>query len=111
MARQRDISVIGLILNKVHGKYFDLSIEEIEDTLDVPVLAAIPYDVDIQKSLYEFTPSTKYSPKSDATNEYKKLAGVLIGEKYRPFSFREFLKIPPKREEINREIYYHRVFG
>lgn len=111
LARQRDISVMGLILNKVHNKYFDLSLEEIEDPLGVPVLAVIPYDVDVQKSLYEFIPSTQRNPKSAATNEYKKLAGVLIGEKFRPFSFREFFKIPPKREDINREIYYHRIFG
>ncbi|MBI4116737.1 AAA family ATPase [Candidatus Pacearchaeota archaeon] len=111
MARQRDILVIGLILNKVHDKYFDLSIEEIEDTLGVPVLAVIPYDTDIQKSLYEFMPLTQYNPNSNASTEYKKLAGVLIGEKYRPSGFREFFKTSPKKEEINREIYYHRVFG
>jgi hypothetical protein len=43
--------------------------------------------------------------------EYKKLAGALIGEKYNPgFSFRNFLNFSPKREEINREIFYDRQF-
>lgn len=115
IARRREIPVLGLVINKSNGKDFDLSIDEIQETTGMPVLAIIPYDVNFQKALSEFTPTTKYKEKSKASIEYKKLAGTLIGKKYRDESIgskiKNLLKIPPKKHEINREIYYHRVFG
>ncbi|MEK6760361.1 MAG: MinD/ParA family protein [Nanoarchaeota archaeon] len=111
MARNRDTPIAGIIINKAHDENFELSIKDIEESSGVPVLAIIPYDVNIQKSQSEFIPSTTNYPRSDSSREYRKLAGVLIGEKYRPFSLREFFGVPPTREEINREIYYKRYFG
>ena len=110
LARQRGTSISGLVLNKVHNKNFELSIEDIEKTADVPVMAVIPYDINILKALSKFVPSTTYKPKSEASFEYKQLAGILIGEKYRPKRFRDLFKISLKRQEVNREIFYERVF-
>ncbi len=111
IAKQRDVPISGLILNKVHGKDFELSIKEIEDTAETPVLAVIPYDTNILRSLSNFTPSTSFSPNSRASIEYKKLAGILAGEKYRPFNLASiFNSITPKRHEINREIFYESLF-
>ncbi len=109
-AKERGIIINGLILNKVYNKKFELSLSEIEETTGVPVMAVIPHDINILKALSRFESSTNYSKKSEATNEYKKLAATLIGEKYNPFSLKNFFKITPKREEINREIFYKRVF-
>src|SRR3989344_5905846 len=110
IARKRDVPILGLIINKAHNKNFDLSIEEIEETAGMPVLAIIPYDINFQKSLSEFKPSTEYKKKSKASIEYRKLAGILVGKKYKDESFfnkaKNFFKIPPKKQEINREIYY-----
>jgi len=110
-AKKRDVPIIGLILNKVYKKGFELSLEDVEKTIDLPVLAVIPHDVNVLKALSEFSPSTEHKPKSKASIEYKKLAAVLIGEKYNPFKIREmFSRLTPKRQEINREIFYKRVF-
>lgn len=111
MARNRDTPIAGIIINKAHDENFELSIRDIEEAAGVPVLAIIPYDVNVQRSQAEFVPSTSNFPNSNSSREYRKLAGVLIGEKYRPFSMRGFFKIPPSRDEINREIYYKRYFG
>ena len=110
LAKQRDTPINGLILNKVHKKGFELSIDDIEKTVDVPVLAIIPHDVNILKSLSEFTPSTIHKPKSVGSIEYKKLAATLIGEKYKPFRLKDYFNIDPKRHEINREIFYEVMF-
>lgn len=110
LAKQRDIRINGLILNKVHDKSFELSTRDIENTVGVPVLAVIPYDVNILRSLSEFKPSTRLNPNSKASAEYKKLAGALIGEKYKTFSMRDLFKMTPRRHEVNREIFYDRVF-
>jgi len=111
LANQRQTPITGIILNKVHNKNFELSIDDIEKTAEIPVMAVIPYDVNVLRSLSEFTPSTTHKPNSKASNEYKKLAGVLVGKKYKPFSLRNFFKLTPKRQDINREIFYESVFG
>ena len=111
LAKQRGIPINGLILNKVHNKNFELSMEDIEKTAEVPVLAVISYSTDFLKSLSKFTPSTYYKPKSKDSNEFKKLAAALIGEKYEPSKLKAFFSITPKRQDINREIFYERVFG
>ena len=111
LAKQRGTPISGLVLNKVHGKNFELSIDDIEKTAEVPVLAVIPHDVNILRALSEFTPSTIHKPKSISSDEYKKLAAILIGEKYKPLRFKDFFRIGPKRQEINREIFYESVFG
>ena len=112
MARRRGTPILGLVLNKVHGKDFEMPIGDIEEMAEVPVMAVIPYDLDILESVAEFTPSTRYKPNSKASIEYKKLAATLIGEKYKPKRFKDRInKRRPKRHEINREIYYEKVFG
>ena len=110
LINQRRIPINGLILNKVHNKNFELSIKDIEKTAGIPIMAVIPYDMNILKSLSKFTPLTSYKPKSKASVEYKKLAGVLVGEKYKTNNFRKFFKFTPKRQDINREIFYERAF-
>ncbi|MCK5043954.1 AAA family ATPase [Candidatus Pacearchaeota archaeon] len=110
VAKQRGTQIEGLILNKVHNKNFELSLKDIEKTAEVPVMAVIPHDVNVLRALSEFSPSTIYNPKSKGSIEYKKLAAVLIGQKYKPFKLNNFLRITPKRQEINREILYKRVF-
>ena len=111
LAKQRRTPINGLILNKVHNKNFEISIRDIEETVEIPVLAVIPYDINILKSASRFTPSTSYKPNSKASKEYKKLAGILIGKRHIPFSLRRFFKITPNKQEINREIFYKSVFG
>ena len=110
LARQRGAPVSGLILNKVYNKNFELSIDDIEKTAEVPVMAVIPHDIDVLRALSRFTPSTIHKPKSEASVEYKKLGAVLVGEKYKPYRLKDLFRISPKRQEINREIFYDRVF-
>ena len=113
-ARSRGIKIDGLILNRVYKKPFELSISEIEDTAEVPVLAVIPHDVNVVKSVSNFTPAFVQNPKSKGSEEYRKLAGVVVGQKYQPnlFGFRRFLKFKPtpNHQDVNRELYYKRVF-
>jgi septum site-determining protein MinD len=113
LAKQRGVPISGIVLNKVHDKDFEISLERVEEALDVPVLAVIPYDVNALKALSNMEPSTTYSPKSKGSIEYKKLASVLVGEKYDEgsFNFRNFFGMDPKREEVNREIFYNRIFS
>ena len=112
LARQRGTPIAGLIINKVYGKRFELPIEAIENASGVPVMAVIPHDIKILEALSEARPSTVYRPNSKASKEYRKLAATLVGEKENPVKLKKFLRwVSPKQQEINREIFYNRVFG
>ena len=112
-AKSRNIRIDGLILNRVYGKPFELTIDQIEDTAEVPVLAVIPEDVNVAKSVSRFTPAYIQNPRSGGSREYRKLAGVVSGEKGPDYGFRRFMKfqLSPRRQDVNREIFYERVFG
>lgn len=112
LAKQRGAPVAGLILNKVYNKKFELPLEHIEETAEVPVLAVIPYDINMLKSVANFTPSTLYKPNSKGSDEFKRLASSLLGEAYSPVKLRSFFKwINPQRQDINRTVYYKRLFN
>lgn len=111
LAKQRGTPIIGLVLNKVYGKDFELSIEEIESVVGIPVMAVIPHDSNVLKALSEFTPYTSFKPRSSGSEEFNKLASLVLGEKYNPGLKRFFGWISPQRQEINRQLYYQRVFG
>lgn len=111
IAKNRGDPIIGLVINKVHNKNFELTSKEIEQTAEIPVMAVIPHDINILKSLSEFKPSTVYKPNSKASHEYKKLASTIIGEKYNPVKLRTFFRwINPTRQDINRTIFYEQMF-
>lgn len=110
MAKERDAPIIGLVINKAYNKKFELSMKDIEKRAGVPILAVIPHDINVVRALSEFSPSTTYKPKSEASIEYRKLAAALIGEKYKPFKFRYIFRRGPRKQDVNREIYYERMF-
>ena len=112
LARQRGTPISGIILNKVHKKKFEIPPEHIEITLEVPIMAVIPHDINFLRALSKFKPSVEFKPRSEASNEYRKLAATLIGEKYKPVRLRNIVGwISPKKQDINREIFYQSVFG
>lgn len=110
MAKLRGTPIVGLIVNKSYNKKFEMPIEEVERISGVPVMAVIPHDVNALRAVSEFSPLTSYKPKSDGSIEYKKLAAILVGEKYNPFRFKNLFKFSPKKQDINRDTYYESVF-
>lgn len=111
LAKQRGTPISGLVLNKVHKKDFELTLENIEDIAGVPVMAVIPYDTNVLRALSELIPSTHHKPHSEGSTEYKKLAATLAGKKYRQTSIKDlFRKLIPRKQEINRELFYKGIF-
>lgn len=106
LAKQRRTPITGLIMNRVRNKKFELSIEDIEEAAQVPVLGVLPEDIKVLESVYYTTPVALYKPKAKATIEYKKLAACLIGEKYEDSSWwNKFMSIFRKevtKDSINR---------
>ncbi len=75
---------LGVVVNMRHKRPYELSKEEIEQLAELPVIAEIPYDQYVHKSLAEKIPVSLLNPYSPASNEFKKLAAHLLGAKYTP---------------------------
>jgi len=110
-ANERGTPIDGLILNQVHDKSFEIPLSDIESATNYPVLAVLPFDIDVKEAQSKFIPSTKHKPNSKGSKELKKLAATIVGQKVPGFDWRVFFKLAPKRQDVNREVFYQRVFG
>ena len=99
-----------MVLNKKRGKSFELSINDIEELADVPVLAVLKDDNKVLEALSETTPVSLYAPRSNAGIEFRKLAATLIGETYEEPGIWAKIKgmfgSKYAKEEINRTIFH-----
>jgi len=111
LAKQRGTPITGMILNKVHDKDFELSLENIERTSEVPIMAVIPHDLEVLRSLSNFSPYTSNNSNSEGIIEYLKLAHLLVGEKYKEKrKLRNLFRRRVPKQEVNRQIFYTSVF-
>ena len=111
-AKQLNTPILGLLLNKVHHKTFEITLEEIEDATTTPVLAVIPHNTIILQALAQTNPAIITKPLCNASIEYKHLAASLTGTTYKDPRLITLLKrlLPKKirKEEINRELLRNR---
>jgi septum site-determining protein MinD len=83
LAESLDKKIIGIVVNRVRKKEYELTKAEIEEMLGYPVIVQIPEDNNVVKSIFAKMPVVNYSPNSPASIEFKRLAHLLTG---RPFS-------------------------
>jgi len=82
IAQESNIKILGAVVNRIKGHEHELSTEEIQGLLGIPVIAEIPEDDNVSKSISLKQTLLKYSPNSPAAVEIKKLAAYLTGRKY-----------------------------
>lgn len=82
IACQSGARVIGAVVNKVRKEHGEMRKDLIESTLDLPVIAMIPHDDEVRKSIRLKGPVVLRKPNSPATRAFKKLAADLLGIKY-----------------------------
>ncbi len=83
LAEDYGTKVLGIIVNRHRGKQHELSLEEIEEMVEAPILAVIPEDLSIPKSISMKVPVVHFRPKCRSSLQFKRLAGKIIGEKRR----------------------------
>ncbi len=76
------VKPLGIILNMIHGKKYEMNKKEIEELTRLPVIARIPFDRNVHKSLALKVPVVTYKPNTLASREIIRLASDLIGETY-----------------------------
>lgn len=77
IAHENNNLVPGFVLNMTKGKN-EFSHEKIKNTLNLPLLANIPYDKKIKKALHKQTSSHHLYPRAKSSKQYLKLAQQLI---------------------------------
>ncbi len=82
VAMKKKTPIMGLILNKVRNKKFELSVSDVQETAGVPVLAVLNDDIKILEALAYSMPASSHSPKRGFAHEYRHLAASIIGESY-----------------------------
>ena len=82
LAQNAGTKVLGVVLNRVKGYRHEMDIEEVETMLDVPVIAVVPEDISIPRSIATKSPAVISKPKSRAARAYKQLAASLTGEEW-----------------------------
>ena len=70
--------VLGIVLNRVNRVNFDLSLDDVESTLGKRIIAVIPEDKKIRKSLSVGHPVVHTYPFSPSSKEFRNLAKLLI---------------------------------
>ena len=82
-----------VVLNRVKNKKYELKKEKIMDMLDIDEdkLLVIPEDENVPESISKGVPVVVYKEGSKASIAFKKLAGYLVGEEYKP-SIKERIK-------------------
>ncbi|MEM5844243.1 MAG: cell division ATPase MinD [Candidatus Aenigmatarchaeota archaeon] len=93
IVKELDLIPLGIVLNMVKNEPYELSAKDVEELTGIPVIATIPYDKNIEKSLMLGKPIvgiSKYSPSAIA---FRKLAAEILGERYSPPKARIFSRI------------------
>jgi len=87
VVKSKDKNILGIVVNRYKGKSYELKPCEIEEICGVPIIAVIPEDSNVKKSLFKKMPLLTYNPYSPAAIEFRKLAGQLAGKEYQPPRF------------------------
>ena len=91
--KQLGIKPLGIVLNMVKKDLNQLTETEVEELTELPVIASVPFDKNVEKSLVEGIPVVLYKEYSPASIAIMKLAANLLFEPYTPPKARIFSRI------------------
>lgn len=82
VAEKLDKKILGIVVNRADRRNHSLPVLDIEDIAQYPIIAEIPEDVNVQKSLAARTAVVDYNPRSPASMEIRRLARYLVGKNF-----------------------------
>jgi septum site-determining protein MinD len=82
IAKRMGKSIIGVVVNRRKGNDYELSLEDIREMLELPIVAQIPEDRLVEESIAAKQPIIEYAPHSDAAIEINRLAYKLTGRNF-----------------------------
>ncbi|MBU1051875.1 MAG: AAA family ATPase [Nanoarchaeota archaeon] len=114
LAKQRGKPIAGIIINKIRNPRFELNLKEIEDSVDIPVIARIRDDKNAVKSLFTRIPLPIYKKHSPLSKEINRLNAALTKNIEKKSFFQKLMPFDFRKERINRELlkesFYSKTF-
>lgn len=77
LAKEHKNEILGFVLNKTEKGKDGLGVAEIKSTLEISLLANIPFDKKIKKALYKKHPSHYLYPRAKSSKSFRELAGKI----------------------------------
>lgn len=81
--KERKKKALGVVLNMVHNKKHEFTTPEIEGLVELPILAKLPFDHGVHKSLKTKIPIVMSRPHSKISREFRRLASHIVGVPYK----------------------------
>jgi MinD-like ATPase involved in chromosome partitioning or flagellar assembly len=104
LAKHRGKPISGIIVNKIRDPSYELSLEDIEGAMGIPVVARIPDDKNAIRALFTRIPISIYSPKSGFSKELGNLSKALVCSKEKVSWWKKLTRFNLRKEEVNREL-------
>ncbi|MDO8460767.1 MAG: AAA family ATPase [Nanoarchaeota archaeon] len=104
LAKQRGKPIAGIIINKVRDPKYELTLQQIENSIEIPVVARIPDDKTATRAIYTRIPTPIYNKNSPFSKEINRLNAALTGNAEKLSLVRRIFPISPKKEEVNRQL-------
>lgn len=82
LSEERGKNIVGVILTRYRGKSYEMSIQNIRDMLEIPILGIIPEDEAIRESQAIKNAVIHTHPRSKAARNYFNISKKLLGEKF-----------------------------
>ncbi len=82
IAKQMNKDIIGVVVNRRKVEDHELSIMDIKEILELPIIAEIPEDAKVNESIAARQPIIGYAPDSPAAIEINRLAHKLSGRDF-----------------------------
>jgi MinD-like ATPase involved in chromosome partitioning or flagellar assembly len=80
VAKEKNLPVKGIIINKKRNRNFELLKADIEKAVSLPVIAELDDSVKMLQAGSKFTPLVDFAPKSRNAKEYQRIAQFITGE-------------------------------
>lgn len=103
-ASQNGVNIHGLVLNKMKNSQFEFNLKDFESATGIPVVACLPEDDAVHKSLFLQIPMPLYKKGSHFSKEVNKLSAVLTGAKPKQSFLNWIMGIDNTPQDVNREI-------
>lgn len=104
LAKQRGKPIAGIIINKIRDPKYELKLKEVEDSIDIPVIARIPDDKHAVRSLFTRIPLPVYKKSAPLSKEVNRLGAALTQNKEKKPLLQTIMPFDFRKERINREL-------
>lgn len=111
LAKEDKTPIHGIIVNKIRSPKHELTLAQIEETSEIPVVARIKNHNGMARALYYQKPLTLVDPFNTISKEIRKFASALCGEPEFQNKLLERLLVGMSKEKVNRDMLRQNLYN